>query len=457
MSNSASCPVFSLFNVRQARYLEYKSQAQMEAEASTSTTDNDILQLVERQSRYKNTSGQMLLERLQAVGNIACDSLWRFMLNPDENSLKLSRHFRSPLALKQHVQAIITSIKYLGKRIPNGCLQAWRQILKNVSTRCDLAQKSVEQAFPQVTDATPKTIAGYINHLMNMSASLNVENFMDILLNPSVYRVELERRCKSPYTESTYITALLSVFKYNMQLKALHNDAFAAWSRACAEHRARHLKNARQNAPVSSQQSKNFVPMPEWRERLSKLMAEPDVHGTLERSMTVVFLTYACCMPVKRADVGTIHIFDTHPCSQELDVWPNYIVMDQAMMHIGKHKTSKHEVHSAGITEALPHELMQALRESLGRWPRVHLFMDAKRQAYTTQGFSKWVRRTTARLFGDKAPGVNSLRHSFCTSLDYNSLTCAERDDIALRCGHSSTMQDQYRYLSLDPVRQGGK
>ena len=81
-------------------------------------------------------------------------------------------------------------------------------------------QIGVQAYFTDVTDdATPTTVAGYVGHIMNMCALLNVANFRDILVNPSDHRIELHRKCNNPYTESTYITALLSVFKYNPTLK----------------------------------------------------------------------------------------------------------------------------------------------------------------------------------------------------------------------------------------------
>jgi hypothetical protein len=119
-------------------------------------------------------------------------------------------------------------------------------------------------------------------------------------------------------------------------------------------------------------------------------------------------------------------------------------------MRITRHKTSKHAIHSAGITEQLPSQFMQVLQDSLSRWPRDHLFVDDKQQAYTNNGFSKWVIRTSRRVFDEKCPGVSLLRHAFCSALDYNKLTIAERGALALRSGHSVFMQDQYRILTLE-------
>ena len=133
-------------------------------------------------------------------------------------------------------------------------------------------------------------------------------------------------------------------------------------------------------------------------------------------------------MPSKRAEVGTIHVFPTQPSEADVALTPNFIVMDSALMRITQHKKSKHVAHWHGIDEKLPDEFMGMLKDSLARWPRTHIFVDSNGNGYTPGGFSKWVRRTIARLFGYKSPSVSLLRHSYCTSLDYNTLTGAQRD-----------------------------
>jgi hypothetical protein len=378
------------------------------------------------------------------------------MLQPAEMSWKLQHHFRSPLALKQHIQAIISAIKYMGSMVPSSKsqvpspLMGWTVQLEDVQSKCSAMQDSVVRLFSNATGATPKTIAGYVNDVLNMTALVNVGSIFEVLTDPGHFRIELNRMCKSPYTESTYISRLLSIFKCNPQLKVAHQAAFEAWSRASAEHRAKHLRTARQNAPTNARQAANYVPMDHWRNKLSELQSQPaDPHSTRQQSMSLVFLAYACALPPQRAEVGSIRVFKAHPSPPELAAAPNHVIMDSAVMRITKHKTSKHEMHSAGITEQLPSDFMQVLQDSLNRWPRDYLFVNDKDQAYTNSGFSKWVIRTTGRLFGEKCPGVSLLRHAFCSALDYNKLTGAERDALALRCGHSGPMQDQYRFLSL--------
>lgn len=424
---------------------------------SCEMSDKDILQCVETQSNYKNAPGTVLKQRLEYVQKVLGEPLYYVMMEGTKLDWRLQKHFLSPLALKHHVQAVLTAIGYVKMPVRESSVESWQRLLHFAQARCTSLKQCFETYFTGCTAATAQTIDGYVNHLMNMCAALNINHFLDVLTNPQQYRAVLAQKCQSAYTESTYITALLSAFKHNQHLKMKHAEAYIMWARASSEHRAKHMKASRLNAPTHARQSENFVSMDEMRQKLSELSSGEDPHATRKQSLSLLVLMYACCMPPKRAEVGTVRIFQTEPEPHLKGLYPNYIVMDQSMMFITQHKTSKHEVHSTGIQERLPDEFMAALRMSLDRWPRDHLFVDDKGQGYGRKGFSKWVRRTTERLFEGRAPGVNLLRHSFCTDLDYNKLTCAERDNIALRSGHSATMQDQYRFLSLTCVSCKGE
>ena len=118
-------------------------------------------------------------------------------------------------------------------------------------------------------------------------------------------------------------------------------------------------------------------------------------------------------------------------------------------LSLTEHKTSKHEAHQSGITEDLSADFMDILRSSLEHWPRDHLFVAADNKPFTTASFSKWFVRTTGKLFEGKAPGVSLLRHAWATSLDFNTITIAEREEVARQMGHSPAMQDCYRFLKL--------
>ena len=174
-------------------------------------SDESVLELVDKESRNKQTTGSKVKARLLFLSSLLCAPLSNILLHPEDTARQLSRHFVSPLAYQQHVQAIITTVKYLGKRAPPHCKSAWDDLQAKAAKKCKDVQQQVHALFTNATDATPKTVSGYVNDIMNMSAICNVENIMDVLTNPSQYRIHLHNHCNSFYTESTYISKLLSI------------------------------------------------------------------------------------------------------------------------------------------------------------------------------------------------------------------------------------------------------
>ena len=151
-------------------------------------TDAFVLARVETECKYKNTTGGLLLARLTSIAE--SDSLARVMQNPDEFAWKLRNRFRSPLLLQQHVQSVVTAVRYMGKRLSPACLDRWISLLAEVKSMQRERQIAVQAYFTNVTsDATPTTVAGYVNHIMNMCALLNVANFVDVVISPSGHRI----------------------------------------------------------------------------------------------------------------------------------------------------------------------------------------------------------------------------------------------------------------------------
>jgi hypothetical protein len=407
---------------------------------------------VRRELGYKGATGEAVVSRLQRVVGITNMALCTTLSQPQDMRPKLLAAFKSPLALHQHTGAMLTTTRILSKQLADqAVLTEWASMVEAAAQACAEQQRLVEGFFAHAESIAADTKAGYVNQVMNMLALLNALNLTTVLVNPSRYTLELAQKCASPYTVATYISRILSIFKHNPRLQLVYQSAHEAWSKSSSEYRARQLKAARLNQPTSTRQAQNYVPLPDWASKFEQLCSQPDAHSTADASMAHVLMAYACTMPPKRAEMGTVVVFKKAPTPKEASSAPNHIILDTGIMRLTKHKTSKHAMHQEGITEALPASFMKVLEESLSRWLRQALFVDSTGKPHTNQSFSKWVIRTTRRLFGgDKAPGVSLLRHAFCSALDYNKLTGAERDAIALRMGHSGAMQDAYRFLNLD-------
>ena len=433
-------------------------------------TDEQLLAHVRSKLRTKGATGEAVASRLLALRRIsAYPTLASMLKDPDGAWPRLAAHFRSPLAFQQHVGAAATAVKLLGADMltssraagPNckqQLLDKWESRAEGLSWRCKEQESALTDMFSSAAAAGvgAATIAGYVKNLMQMLALLNVSDVTTVASNPGRFTLELCQACrennKSQFTESTYISRILSLFRYNQRLQQVHGAAHEAWTRAGSEHRARQMRTALQNAPTSGSQARNYAPMADWQAAFEELQRAPGAHDTLAKSQALVLLAYACTMPPKRAEMGTVRIFQARPDDPaNLALFPNHIILAESVLRVAKHKTSKHAAHTGGITERLSPGFMGILSRSLESWPREHLFVDINGRPFTNQGFSKFVTRTTKRIFGgDKAPGVSLLRHAFCTALDYNTLTGQERADLALRMGHSSPMQDAYRFLRLE-------
>ena len=241
---------------------------------------------------------------------------------------------------------------------------------------------------------------------------------------------------------------MLIFFDASPGLKESHPESHEEWTKAVAAEKERSLKESRSNAPSSSRQAENFVTMHEWRRALATLEEQADPHATLRASQIIVWITYTCTVPPKRADLGALRVFDSEPSEEEIERHPNHVVLAaEPKLVVGQFKTSKNR---DPIVEVLPLELLEVVLESLDRHPRTHLFGNAKGEPYTRKGFSKWAIAVSNGLFG-RGAGPSLLRHAFCTDLDFNRLTLAQRDEIAERMGHSSAQQEQYRFLTLQP------
>jgi hypothetical protein len=204
------------------------------------------------------------------------------------------------------------------------------------------------------------------------------------------------------------------VYKHNPRLSTVYADAHAMWRNAGQVLRVKQKHTVKLNAPTNERQVQNYTPMHEWKAAQQALLADKDPHSTQQKSLAVVLLTYAVSMPPKRAELSSVKVFQTQPSDDgELHAASNRLIVDKAKLFLGKHKTSKHDMHATGITEDLSTEFMSVLTGSLNRYPRSYLFVDSKGQPFTNQGFSKFVTRNTKRIFGDKAPGVSLLRHAY--------------------------------------------
>jgi hypothetical protein len=146
----------------------------------------------------------------------------------------------------------------------------------------------------------------------------------------------------------------------------------------------------------------------------------------------------------KRADLGSVKIYyDKNPNKTD----ENYIVLrsrGSSFLVMNVYKTNKF-YHT--VEEDLPRELTDDLQTSLRRHPRDYLFVSSEEKPMGNNTYSKWVQKIFLDLFG-KSSGVGIIRHAFISEkLNISDMTLAEREDVARKMQHSTSLQDQYRFV----------
>jgi hypothetical protein len=273
----------------------------------------------------------------------------------------------------------------------------WQAALAKAEIKAKAIEVEIQKCFPREAqgvavpadereDASPETIQKYVRRdLAQMLGKLNVRSLYEVVSKPEHFMEELRRKCTSEGTLKNHISTILCIFKYDPKIKEAHPEAFKRWSLASAEQRKRMIKESRMNAPSNSRQAENFVPLAEWHEALNRLMKDENPHSSLEKSQALVFMSYACGMPPKRSDLGSVKIFGSEPPSEEeRKIHPNHIEMlpeSRGRMVIAEHKTAKFY---EPIIEELPKDFVRVLKESVERHPRQFLFVNSKKDDFTS-------------------------------------------------------------------------
>ena len=162
-------------------------------------TNDQVLTHVRSKLKTKGATGEAVAARLLALTHILVYPCLSLMLtDPDAVWPRLATHFKSPLALLQHVGAVVTAIKLLGatKLCPGSAvgpgykqlLGKWEARSDETATRCKEQESSLRSMFKSADAAvvSASTIAGYVSNLMQMLALLNVSDVLAVVTNPTL-------------------------------------------------------------------------------------------------------------------------------------------------------------------------------------------------------------------------------------------------------------------------------
>lgn len=233
-------------------------------------------------------------------------------------------------------------------------------------------------------------------------------------------------------TRKMYSSVVLSLFRHVPGLKIQLSKAYILWTEAFKEHDQAVEDRYKTNAPTDKQKA-GYVPYAEIKAKRFDLPA-----GSMERLLLAL---YTDIYPL-RADFNKVRLYKSLPSSLE----PNYIHLKKngCKLYLNEYKTAnKHGTYE----KELPASLCEEIHDSLEKTPREWLFVNANKEPFElSNSFTHYVNKLLKKIF-QRPLTISLIRHSFISTLDFNTLTIAEKEQIAKEMTHTTRLQDQYRLI----------
>jgi hypothetical protein len=251
-----------------------------------------------------------------------------------------------------------------------------------------------------------------------------------IIEHPDAVIKKIESEYDNTSSRKSFFVVILAIFRYNPELKTKYKKEYEKWMKGFEEIDEKVNDRYKENAP-SDRQKEGYIKYDDIVKKRESLES-----GNIER---LLLSMYTYIKPL-RCDFNRIRLYKSGDKKTE----PNYIYDGRLVLR--KYKTAKsHEEYD----EELPKELQKEIKESLKKEPREWLFQMNSGEPYLRNTYTKWTTNTFKRLFG-KPLTVSLIRHSFINTLDFNTLTIKEKEEIAESMKHSVSTQDRYRLIFKD-------
>lgn len=272
----------------------------------------------------------------------------------------------------------------------------------------------------------------YLERLRKMMQVMEKDIFT-LVTKPKQTIAWIRETYPSLQTQKSYVSAILAVFRHNEGLKDQEKQAYDEWYAMFQGVHKEIDERYRRNEPTD-RQKEAFVPFADIvraRDTLQK--------GSAERLLFSMY-TY---IPPLRCDFNKLRIY--HQMVPSNNTEKNYILLKgaESKLVLNEFKTERK---SQGYEKLLGEELLKEIEASLENDPRTWLFMDRNGQPYSAKSYTQWANRVFAKVL-HKPMTVSLIRHSYINSLDFNTLTVAQKEEIAKDMAHTVGTQDRYRLI----------
>jgi ribosomal protein S18 len=246
---------------------------------------------------------------------------------------------------------------------------------------------------------------------------------------------------KTKNSQATIVNSITSFLRNSKDLPKDMEEVYkkySSYNSTLANNNQKTKKENRMNGKESNVMIK-------WDEILEKMK---DIKSLEDRALVSV---YTLIPPRRVDDFRLMKVFVKKKGRIVPEDDHNYLVLNTKRVPqelvFNKYKTSKHYYQQV---IKIPNELKEILKNysDKGKVVGSCLFSQANGKCLSQPGFTSKVRNTFKKYCG-KPLTVNSLRHSFISSLDQNKMSIADREEIARKMGHSVNEQMQYNRIDL--------
>jgi hypothetical protein len=278
---------------------------------------------------------------------------------------------------------------------------------------------------------SPLTKQNYIDRIHALE-KLMEKSIFDIIKDASSSIERIRKTYPMETTRKMYSSVILSLFRHVPGLKLQLSKAYILWTEAFKEHDQAVEDRYKTNAPTDKQKA-GYVAYDDIKAKRFEL---PE--GSMERLLLAL---YTDIYPL-RADFNKVRLYKSLPSSLE----PNYIHLKKTgcKLYLNEYKTAnKHGTYE----KELPASLCEEIHDSLKEYPREWLFVNANKEPFElSNSFTHYVNNLLKKIF-QRPLTISLIRHSFISTLDFNTLTIAEKEQIAKEMTHTTRLQDQYRLI----------
>lgn len=282
---------------------------------------------------------------------------------------------------------------------------------------------------------SPSSVNEYsrrINKFIKIVGLEDQDILKKILESPDKYATLINKSISNIKTRKNMYAVILTIFKYmSDELTDADAESINKWKnnfKACDDILTKEVES---NKPTIRQQDNHvtFQDIITARDNLQK--------GSIEKLLLCMYTM----IPPMRSDYGCISIIKSGD-EQETN---NFLLIEKNkyVLCVTKYKTSKF---FGDLIQELPKELVAEIKASLISYPRNYLFSKKNGLPYDNIQFNAWVNRTLKHIF-NKPVTINTIRHSYISSIDMNNISIEDRKDIARRMGHNWIQQEKYKLI----------